>query len=732
MDRRIFLISFFALTWFNAYSEKNVLLVNSYHPGFPWTDGITKGVEEVFADRADVNLYVEYQDAKRFTGQKNILNFKDYLVSKYNSVKIDLIITSDNNALDFIINSSFEKIWDVPVVFCGISNYRDYNIENKDYFGVLETDDWLPIVQTILKIHEFSIDTFYFVSEKSTTGRIRDSVLTECFKNEGISTKLELLENYTVPILVEKVSCLGGNNIIYYHGVGVDSYGNPVVPHDFGAMLAQHAHVPVYSSYPEVIGSGAIGGFVRSGRKHGMQTALIALKLLDGEDKSRVPKISEQDGEYIFDYKMAGKFHLNIQNFPQEARFINKPGKLFDEYKYETVAVIIFIIVLLIIITFLVISNFRRIRAEKKYKESESRFREFAELLPQIVFETDLNGRFLFVNNHAFEKFGYTKEDLNRGVNLMDIVVKEDIEKASTNIKKLIKKEKITDSIYMVRDKEGRQFIYEVHPNLILKDGKPFGIRGIGIDVTYKKQFEQELINAKKKAEESDRLKSAFLANMSHEIRTPLNSIVGFSYLMSERNLTEEEIKKMSKYIRSSSDHLLTLINDIIDISKIEAGQLEISINRVNVPEVLSELALYADREKERCEKHHIEIFYRNHADKENLVIETDVIRLRQVLYNLVNNAIKFTEKGFIEIGYQKKKSEIEFFVKDTGIGVSKEMGESIFNRFIKINSSDGKLYPGFGLGLSISRQLSELLGGKLWYQPNEDSGTTFFLSLPV
>ncbi|MFO7657993.1 MAG: PAS domain-containing sensor histidine kinase [Bacteroidales bacterium] len=716
----------------NAYCEKNVLLVNSYHPGFSWTDGITSGVSEAFASRADINLYVEFLDAKRFPDVQSINNFKDYLNSKYHKVKIDLIITSDNNALEFIINSGFDKFCGAPVVFCGISNYKDYDIESRNYFGVLETDDWLPIVQTILKIHKFRPDTFYYVSENSTTGKIRDSVLTVCFREMNISTELVLIGNYTIHSLTEKVANIGSNNIIYYHGIGVDSYGNSVIPEVLGATLAKHARVPVYSGYRGVIGAGAVGGFVRSGRIHGFETGLIALMLLDVEDKKHIPRTSEQQGEFIFDYKMVEKFNLDIQDFPEGAVFINKPEKLFEEYKYETVAVIIFIIILLTIITFLILSNFRRVKAEKKYKESEIRFREFAELLPQIVFETDLDGKFLFVNNQAFEKFGYTKEDLNRGVTLMDVVVKEDFEKVSRNIKGLIKKEEITDTTFTFVNREGRHFIYEIHPNLILKDGKPFGVRGIVIDVTNNKQAEQELINAKKKSEESDRLKSAFLANMSHEIRTPLNSIVGFSYLLSERSIDDEDIKKMSKYIRSSSDHLLTLINDIIDISKIEAGQLEINISRVNVHEVLSEISLYAEREKERCDKTPIEFIFRNHAETDNMFIETDAIRLRQILYNLVNNALKFTEKGSVEIGYQRTESEIEFYVKDTGIGVSEELGGSIFKRFIKISSNEGKLYSGFGLGLSISRQLAGLLSGRIWYQPNADTGTTFFLLLPV
>ncbi len=732
MIRYFIWLNIFFSIFTDGFSTKNILLINSYHPGFTWTDGITSGVKEAISGRPDINLFVEYEDAKRFSDLASQEHFKEYIIEKYRSYKLDLLITSDNNALDFVVKNQLDKKWNVPVVFCGISNFEDYKIENQNYFGILETDDWLPIFDAIIKIHNNDLDRFYFISENSSTGKIREAIIKKCFGDMNVKTQLIFLDNYTVESLLKVVENIKGKSVIYYHGIGVDSYGNPVVPENLGVELARHSNVPVYTSYRNIIGQGVVGGFVRSGLIHGLQTAELALKILDGVDKNIIPKVAIQGGEFVFDYNILKKFNLNLNNFPQDAVFINKPKKILEEYRREVLAILAFILVLFTVIIFLIASYIKRVKAEKKFRESESKFREFAELLPQIVFEIDFNGRFQFVNNHALDKFGFTKEDFSHGISMFDLIAPEDKERVRENISKLTHRLTPDNSVYTVLSKDDVRYLYEIHPTLMLKDGKPVGIRGIGIDITRQKQFEQELIVSRKKAEESDKLKSAFLANMSHEIRTPLNSIVGFSYLLSERNLTEEEIKNMAKYIRTSSDHLLMLINDIIDVSKIEAGQLEFNISNVSISELMTEMNLYMEREKIRCEKEHIKVVFKTNITQNGIMVKTDGLRLKQVLYNLINNALKFTEQGMIEYGYQKQNENIVFYVKDTGIGISDDLGEKVFNRFVKLNSKDGKLYPGFGLGLSISKQLAEMLGGELWHKPNQNGGTIFYFSIPL
>ncbi len=240
-----------------------------------------------------------------------------------------------------------------------------------------------------------------------------------------------------------------------------------------------------------------------------------------------------------------------------------------------------------------------------------------------------------------------------------------------------------------------------------------------------------ELQKAKEKAEESDRLKSAFLANMSHEIRTPMNAIIGFSNLLNNNDFDTEKRKRLMSYIVSSSETLLSLINDIIDISKIEAGQLIINKNDCNLNEIFNNLIFLYEGKMKLNKDVRLKI---PEIKDETITLVTDKLRLQQVFINLIDNSLKFTEKGFVEVNYNtsENKNEILFSVKDTGIGISEDNLEDIFNRFIKLEEESEKLYRGAGLGLSISKNIIELLGGKIWLTSEINGGTTFYFTIPL
>ncbi len=241
------------------------------------------------------------------------------------------------------------------------------------------------------------------------------------------------------------------------------------------------------------------------------------------------------------------------------------------------------------------------------------------------------------------------------------------------------------------------------------------------------------LIKAKRKAEESDRLKSAFLANMSHEIRTPMNAILGFSELLSKKDYDKEKRNKIISHIMQSSSALLRLIDDIIDISKIEAGQLNINKSKFPVKEIVKELEFIYHEKITNPGNVKLKLFTNSDL---SVIINTDKHRILQVLINLIDNALKFTEKGYVEANYyineEQTKKEIIFYVKDTGIGINKNDINKIFDRFIKLEDTSGKLYRGTGLGLSISKHIIELLGGKIKVTSEQGKGSVFKFSIPA
>ncbi len=245
----------------------------------------------------------------------------------------------------------------------------------------------------------------------------------------------------------------------------------------------------------------------------------------------------------------------------------------------------------------------------------------------------------------------------------------------------------------------------------------------------------RDLLQAKEKAEESDRLKSAFLANMSHEIRTPMNAIVGFTELLNYSNPTENERLEYRKLIEYNSNMLLHLIDDIIDVAKIEAGQIDVATKLVELNEIMNRTKITFDRRKAEMNKSDLEITLDFDEECKKPVIKADPLRLQQILSNLVHNAIKFTDDGYIKIGYrrddQKHKGKLLIFVQDTGIGMNKEQQRYVFERFGKVEEKTKKLYRGTGLGLTISKSLVQLMDGEIWVKSGLEKGSTFFFTLP-
>jgi signal transduction histidine kinase/ligand-binding sensor domain-containing protein len=245
------------------------------------------------------------------------------------------------------------------------------------------------------------------------------------------------------------------------------------------------------------------------------------------------------------------------------------------------------------------------------------------------------------------------------------------------------------------------------------------------------KERTSELEVAKNKAEESDKLKSAFLSNMSHEIRTPLNAIIGFSDLLMIQSFDTTEKSSFAEIIRTNGDHLLNLLNDIIDVSMIEAGQLKLHFKSVDVNELLQDVWLsFKNHRILKSKNGEVELVLRPLANPRALF--TDSLRLKQVLYNLISNAIKFTERGEVVIEVVEKASVVRFRVSDSGIGIAPEHQARIFERFRKVEAGKRNLYGGFGLGLTISRNLIESLGGSIWVESVQGRGTTFYFTLPL
>ncbi|MBN1598387.1 MAG: response regulator [Bacteroidales bacterium] len=354
---------------------------------------------------------------------------------------------------------------------------------------------------------------------------------------------------------------------------------------------------------------------------------------------------------------------------------------------------------------------------------NENKYRELADLLPQSIFETDNLGNLSYVNKAWYTTFGYTQQDLDEGLNLIEIL-------NTDNNNKIFGYNKVENSDYIAIKKDGTRFPAQVYSDTILKNNNFVGRRGIIINATLRNKYIETLQKETLKAVTSDKHKSSFLANMSHEIRTPMNSIIGFANLLSSDEIAENQKQDFVDYIKSSGKLLLNLIDDIIDTAKIEAGEIKIKHAACYPVKLIQDICNSFEGYKSSIGKDNIEL---KTVIKDNIgAFKTDPFRLKQILSNLISNAIKFTEQGSVAISLGIKNERfLEFSVEDTGVGLTKEELNIIFSRFKRTDRSEVKNIKGTGLGLSISKNLVELLGGQMWVSSEPGVGTKFWFHLP-
>ncbi|MCF8363525.1 MAG: transporter substrate-binding domain-containing protein [Prolixibacteraceae bacterium] len=378
----------------------------------------------------------------------------------------------------------------------------------------------------------------------------------------------------------------------------------------------------------------------------------------------------------------------------------------------------------------LVKSNAEILEAKKQIQKSEKHFRQLIENLTEIISKVDRDGNITYVSPSFCRLFGKKEEELI-GNKFYSFIHEEDLESTFNKLDILKKPPHLVRVEHRLITANGVRWFEWTNSPIFDDDNNMVGIVGAGRDVTEKKKNEIVLEKALKEAEHNEALKTAFLENMSHEIRTPMNSILGFIDLIKDNNLSSDIRFNFLEQIEKSSNDLLNIISNIVDLSKIETGQAVKSTAPLNIHAFFHRL--YNNAKEFITQNQNIKLLLESENLSEIIVINTDETKLHQIVCNIMHNAIKFTSNGHVKLSYNiNANNQLEFTIEDSGIGIPQSDRELVFKRFTQGSKSKGALQPGLGIGLSIAKAYTKLLNGTISFESEVGKGTTFKVCIPV
>lgn len=479
-----------------------------------------------------------------------------------------------------------------------------------------------------------------------------------------------------------------------------------------------------------------LGKFAPQIKIHTCQKGDLALNLL--------PKNNSLESKYdllLLDFKLPGLNALEIIKIVRQERKLFIPIVVVTGQGNESIAIealkigaddyVVKSDNYLLKLPSILISSYKKRELERQQyllKKSETKFKLLADYASDWEYWVNPQHEYVY-NSPICEKItGYKHESFVENKNLLlEITLREFKEMIQYHFS-LEQFEMCSPIEFKIKSLKGEEKWISHFCRAVYDDNENYlGQRGVNRDITERKKQEEALLNALERAQESDRLKSAFLANMSHEIRTPMNGILGFSDLLRTPELSPEKQQKYINIIEKSGKRMLGTINNLMDISKIEARQMTVTISEININQKLNELFNFF---KPEAENKGLKLIY-NEFNSSQLIVNSDELKIYSIAMNLVKNAIKFTMAGSIEFGCIQKDDMLEFYVKDTGIGIPKDRIPYIFDRFVQADIEDKFALQGSGLGLAIAKSYAEMLGGEIKVQSEQGIGTQFYFTLP-
>ena len=734
---------------------KRVLFLSSYDYGRAGIESYTRTYMNAMMEGglAGEDVVVEFLNLNTLSEPALRSQMRELLLLRYNAAsghKTDLIVTLQQPALDYLLSALAPLAQATPVLAINTSGKPLPSGSPASIWQQKVNVDFAGTLAQAMALFPETRQIVMAVGVSAADQELKRNMQQAAQAWQG-KLGVRYLDDLTLQQMRLAVTQLPPDAVLVTGNVNRDIAGTIATPVQFAAQLARLANAPAFGMYNANLGQGILGGSILNIEKAAQQVAQLSLGLLAGQAPAAPGALLPASRPVpMYDWQQIQRWNADIGRLPPQAVFLNRPPNIWQQHRVAVVLVGGVFLMMACLLSALLLQQRRLRQAEREARDSEQRFRILVEHAPEaiLVYDLDLD-RFVDANTSAQQMLGMSRETLLT-CGPFDLYSSEQPDRLplALMVEEHLRRVMLGEPILVernVRRADGSVFPCEVRLVRLPMEGRRLVRSGI-VDISARKHSEQELLGyrdhleelvqqrtaalsvAVTQAQSANRAKSAFLANMSHELRTPLNSVIGFSQMMADSSSMFEEEKQNLAIINRAGHHLLTLINDILELSKIEAGRMQLQTAPVDLGGLLDDVL-----EMVRMRASDKGIALRLECSQVLPQVVLDGAKLRQVLLNLLSNALKFIAHGSVTLSLDCRPVAHEqvllaFAVRDTGSGIAEADLERIFEPFVQADSTAA--HAGTGLGLTISRESVRLMHGDLRVESVLGQGSTFSFAL--
>ncbi|GAB6190807.1 hybrid sensor histidine kinase/response regulator [Desulfocastanea catecholica] len=714
--------------------KKTVLYLNSYHNGYHWSDGLLEGIRTVLNQgRYKVDLQIEYMDAKKYNYDSISNNLYALYLDKFKEEHFDIVILSDNDALNFVNKHRHDLFKDIPVVFCGVNDLGDGDIAAGNITGIVEVYDFIGTLQVAQKLHPEKNRLVYLIDTSTTGIAIRHQAET-LLEQHNLGLQVEFWSRLSLEETQERVGALPDNTFLFIAPYYQTINGRFYTSEEVTAAIYSHSSVPIYTAWEFMVGYGTVGGRVLSGVEHGKTAGEMALQILGGTRADDIPIIREPgDGMYLFDYQVMDKLGINQQLLPENSRIINAPKAFYSLSKELFWTMIISFVILFLALVSMVAAMLERRKVERKITDQLAFQETLMDTIPQLVSWKDVEGRYLGANQAFIEFFGIRNilqvVGKKTGELLSDSAYSEWSIKADGLV--VDKKEAYRKIRRKVSDMNGAEAWIEVNKVPLRGQGERIvGVLTTAENITKEQNLEKQLLQSQKME-----AIGTLAGGIAHDFNNILTSIINSTELaigdVPPGSRTEADLNRALKAARRGA----RVVQQILSFSRpSREGFRPTDLGQV-VQEVVQLMEASMPADIRVCS--HI-------APGRNYFVHADPTQMHQALLNLCTNAFHAlrTTGGQIDIELAPVPAEenpltpvdtvaandcIKLSVSDDGPGINPEILHKIFDPFFSTKSKS----EGTGLGLAVVHGIVKSHLGTIQVSCGDTGGTTFAIFLP-